>query len=109
MPEFCRTHPHKPGLVEPGAGVLLICLLQMYFPRLSSPNKQNSGTEPARPAPNPACAHCGGAVKVNASIEDPAVIKQILAHLKQRAEAATQAFRPFARAPPRTDLRAYGN
>ena len=55
------------------------------------------------------CDHCGGAVKVIASIEDPAVIKQILAHLKQRAEAATQAFRPFARAPPRTDLRAYGN
>ena len=46
------------------------------------------------------CEHCGGAVKVIASIEDPAVIKQILAHLDRRAEAATSAFRPFARAPP---------
>ena len=46
------------------------------------------------------CAHCGGAVKVIASIEDPAVIKQILAHLDRRAEPATPAFRPFARAPP---------
>ena len=46
------------------------------------------------------CEHCGGAVKVIASIEDPAVIKQILAHLERRAEPATPAFRPFARAPP---------
>ena len=44
--------------------------------------------------------HCGGAVKVIASIEDPAVIKQILEHLDRRAEPATPAFRPFARAPP---------
>ena len=50
------------------------------------------------------CEHCGGAVKVIASIEDPAVIKQILAHLKQRAEAATPASRLFARAPPQTEL-----
>ena len=34
------------------------------------------------------CEHCGGAVKVQASIEDPAVIKKILDHLAQ-AEAAT--------------------
>ena len=45
-----------------------------------------------------------GAVKVIASIEDPAVIKQILAHLEQRAAPATPAFRPFARAPPPTEL-----
>ena len=44
--------------------------------------------------------HCGGAVKVIASIEDPAVIKQILAHLERRAAPATPDFRPFARAPP---------
>ena len=50
------------------------------------------------------CAHCGGAVKVIASIEDPAVIKQILAHLERRAEPATPAFRPFARAPPQPEL-----
>ena len=46
------------------------------------------------------CEHCDGAVKVIASIEDPAVIKQILAHLDRRAEPATPAIRPFARAPP---------
>ena len=46
------------------------------------------------------CADCGGALKVIASIEDPAVIKQILAHLERRAEPATPVFRPFARAPP---------
>ena len=50
------------------------------------------------------CDHCGGAVKVIASIEDPAVIKQILAHLDRRAEPATPAFRPFARAPPPAPL-----
>ncbi len=43
--------------------------------------------------------HCGGAVKVIPSIEDPVVIKQIPAHLERRAEATTPTFRPFARAP----------
>ena len=46
------------------------------------------------------CAHCGGAVKVIASIEDPAVIKQILAPLERRDAPTTPAIRPFARAPP---------
>ena len=46
------------------------------------------------------CEHCGGAVKVIASIEDPVVIKKILAHLARRAAATTPVFRPFARAPP---------
>ena len=32
------------------------------------------------------CEHCGGAVKVIASIENPAVIKQILEHLERRLE-----------------------
>ena len=50
------------------------------------------------------CDHCGGAVKVIASIEDPIVIKKILAHLDRRAEPATPAFRPFARAPPQEEL-----
>ena len=31
------------------------------------------------------CEHCGGAVKMIASIEDPAVIKQILEHLERHA------------------------
>ena len=46
------------------------------------------------------CEHCGGAVKVQANIEDPAVIKKILEHLDRRTELAPSAFRPFARAPP---------
>ena len=50
------------------------------------------------------CEHCGGAVKVIASIEDPAVIKQILDHFARRAEAATPVLRSFARAPPHQQL-----
>ena len=50
------------------------------------------------------CEHCGGAVKVIASIEDPSVIKKILDHLARRAEATTPVFRPFARAPPQQAL-----
>ena len=45
------------------------------------------------------CQHCGGAVKVIACIEDPAVIKKILEYLEQRAESSTAASHP-ARAPP---------
>lgn len=50
------------------------------------------------------CEHCGGAVKVIASIEDPAVIKQILEHLDRRAQTTPLSFRPFARAPPQQAL-----
>ena len=50
------------------------------------------------------CEHCGGAVKVIASIEDPAVIKQILEHLDRRAQATPLSLRPFARAPPQQAL-----
>ena len=50
------------------------------------------------------CEHCGGAVKVIASIEDPIAIKKILAHLDRRDAPATPAFRPFARAPPQAPL-----
>ena len=50
------------------------------------------------------CDHCGGAVKVLASIEDPTVIKQILEHLDRRAQAAPLSLRPFARAPPQRAL-----
>ena len=50
------------------------------------------------------CEHCGGAVKVQASIEDPVVIKKILQHLDRHVEPAPPAFRPFARAPPQPEL-----
>ena len=51
------------------------------------------------------CEHCGGHVKVIASIEDPKVIEQILKHLKQKAakaDAAKQHELPPERAPPLT-------
>ena len=50
------------------------------------------------------CEDCGGAVKVLASIEDPAVIKKILDHLDRRTTPARPSFRPFARAPPQAQL-----
>ena len=34
------------------------------------------------------CSECGGAMKVIACIEDPEVIKQILDHLRQKAETS---------------------
>ena len=46
------------------------------------------------------CRQCGGKLKVIASIEDPALIQRILAHLKQQPEAE-QPRSPFVpRAPP---------
>ncbi len=50
------------------------------------------------------CDHCGGAVKVLASIEDPAVIKQTFKHLDRRAQATPLSLRPCARAPPQHAL-----
>lgn len=46
------------------------------------------------------CDQCGGPVKVIASIEDPVVIKQILDHLKQKAETSKSGVLPESRAPP---------
>ena len=57
------------------------------------------------------CADCGGALKVIASIEDPAVIKQILAHLNRRAElsdASLQTLRPRPAASGGSGLRELG-
>jgi len=45
------------------------------------------------------CEQCGGAVKVIASIEDPAVIRQILDHLQNRTESPQTASH-LVRAPP---------
>ena len=53
------------------------------------------------------CEHCGGHVKVIASIEDPAVIEPILKHLKQKAANTdtTNLHRlPPERAPPQGGL-----
>jgi len=55
------------------------------------------------------CDACGGAVRVIAdtsdrSIEDPVVIKQILAHLQRKAESKEFNPLPESRAPPQTGL-----
>ena len=50
------------------------------------------------------CRQCGGAVKIIASIEDPAVIRKILAHLDKNATSAETGLLPDCRAPPRTSL-----
>jgi len=50
------------------------------------------------------CRECGGAVKVIASIEDPAVIRKILALLGEKAATAGTARLPQCRAPPATGL-----
>jgi len=45
------------------------------------------------------CPACGGAVKVIACIEDPAVIRKILDHLKTRDETREPVPKPESRAP----------
>jgi hypothetical protein len=45
------------------------------------------------------CAACGGPVEVTAGIEDPVVIKQILAHVKHKAETSEPGPLPESRAP----------
>jgi hypothetical protein len=50
------------------------------------------------------CDACGGAVKIIASIEDPVVIKQILAHLERKAESKEYNLLPESRAPPQKSL-----
>jgi hypothetical protein len=48
-----------------------------------------------------ACARCGGGLKVIASIEDPAVIARILAHLDRTSRTSEPELAPLAaRAPP---------
>ena len=48
------------------------------------------------------CEHCGGKVKVIASIEDPTVIALILNHLKQKQQTTqpAQVTLPPERGPP---------
>jgi len=50
------------------------------------------------------CGECGGAVKVIACIEDPVVIKKILAHLKKKANPVPTNLLPSVRAPPQAEL-----
>jgi hypothetical protein len=48
------------------------------------------------------CSECGGDVKIIASIEDPVVIRKILAHLDQKVSLQQAGCLPESRAPPRT-------
>ena len=52
----------------------------------------------------PLCPHCGrgGAVKIIASIEDPTVIRKILAHLDQKVSLQQAGCLPESQAPPPT-------
>jgi hypothetical protein len=50
------------------------------------------------------CSECGGDVRIIASIEDPVVIRKILAHLDDHASSAAAALLPECRAPPLAEL-----
>ena len=50
------------------------------------------------------CSECGGDVKIIASIEDPAVIQKILAHLDDNATSAVTVLLPDCRASPTVGL-----
>ncbi|KIQ97352.1 transposase InsA [Lysobacter sp. A03] len=46
------------------------------------------------------CGHCGGAVRIVASIEEPTSIRVILAHFPKHRALEKAHYRPAARAPP---------
>ena len=50
------------------------------------------------------CRECGGAVRVIACIEAPAVIKKILTHLTEKASSAEPHRLPESRPPPQAGL-----
>ena len=50
------------------------------------------------------CSKCGGDVRIIASIEDPEVIRKILAHLDEKVTPAVTDLLPESRAPPATGL-----
>ena len=50
------------------------------------------------------CSKCGGAAKVIACIEDPAVIDKILTHLDKKTASVEPGTLPPSRAPPRVSL-----
>ena len=50
------------------------------------------------------CSACGGALRIIACIEDPAVIKKILAHLDTKDASAETSRLPPSRAPPQAGL-----
>lgn len=46
------------------------------------------------------CAHCGGAVRIVASVEEPTAIRAILDHFEKHDVLEQAHYRPAARAPP---------
>ena len=50
------------------------------------------------------CSKCGGEVRIIASIEDPEVIRKILAHLDEKVTPTGTGMLPETRAPPVTGL-----
>jgi len=50
------------------------------------------------------CSECGSDVKIIASIEDPLVIRKILAHLDEKAASVATGMMPQCRAPPPAGL-----
>ena len=50
------------------------------------------------------CSECGGDVRIIASIEDPAVIQKILAHLDKKGTFARNSLLPDCRDPPTAGL-----
>ncbi len=50
------------------------------------------------------CERCGKQMKVIACIEDPVVIKKILAYLKEQTPVKIKHVIPESRSPPQSDL-----
>ena len=46
------------------------------------------------------CVHCGGAVRIVASIEEPHAIRAILAHFEKHGVREPAYYRPVPRGPP---------
>jgi len=46
------------------------------------------------------CIHCGGSVRIVASIEEPTAIRAILAHFEKHGALEKAHYRPAPRAPP---------
>jgi hypothetical protein len=46
------------------------------------------------------CIHCGGSVRIVASIEEPKAIRAILDHFAKHGALEPAHYRPAARAPP---------
>ncbi len=87
-------------------------------PTTDAPTEVSAGDEPCSPAAKrrsmswaqrlkrvfgidvSTCVHCGGAVRIVASIEAPTAIRAILAHFEKHGALETGYYRPGPRGPP---------